>query len=82
MLYKILRAPMSFFDTTPKGRLINRFASDVNDVDMLIPQSCNGIMVFGLRIAGVVAVVCATNAAFVAVIIPILVAYYLIQVIF
>lgn len=33
MLGSILRAPMVFFHTNPLGRIINRFAKDLGDID-------------------------------------------------
>lgn len=33
MAKSVLRSPMSFFETTPVGRIINRFSSDVQAVD-------------------------------------------------
>lgn len=33
MARAVLRSPMSFFETTPVGRIINRFSSDINSVD-------------------------------------------------
>ncbi|XP_015167599.1 ABC transporter C family member 12-like isoform X4 [Solanum tuberosum] len=33
MLHSILRAPMVFFHTNPSGRIINRFAKDLGDID-------------------------------------------------
>ena len=39
ILSGVLRAPMSFFDTTPIGRVINRFSKDIDSVDAVLPNA-------------------------------------------
>ncbi|KAI4303732.1 hypothetical protein MLD38_039329 [Melastoma candidum] len=41
MLHCILRAPMLFFHTNPTGRIINRFAKDLGDIDRNIATFVN-----------------------------------------
>lgn len=44
MLNSVLRAPMVFFHTNPLGRIINRFAKDLGDIDRNVAISVNMFM--------------------------------------
>ncbi len=37
LLRRIMRAPTSFFDSTPTGRILNRFSSDIYTIDESLP---------------------------------------------
>ncbi|XP_064172603.1 multidrug resistance-associated protein 1 [Anguilla rostrata] len=38
MLYQVLRSPMAFFERTPSGNLVNRFAKEMDTIDSVIPN--------------------------------------------
>ena len=42
MLKNILRSPLAFFDTTPQGRIINRFGKDVDVLDTTMSMMFRG----------------------------------------
>jgi ABC-type multidrug transport system fused ATPase/permease subunit len=39
MLSHVLTNPLSFFDTTPTGRILNRFSKDIDTLDNTIPHN-------------------------------------------
>ncbi|XP_030233896.1 ATP-binding cassette sub-family C member 11 isoform X2 [Gadus morhua] len=52
MLEKVIASPMSFFDTTPIGRMLNRFSKDMDEVDFWIPFEVNYFVNTSLSIVG------------------------------
>ncbi|EEC01718.1 multidrug resistance protein, putative [Ixodes scapularis] len=41
MLNGVMRAPLSFFDVTPSGHLLNRFGKDIDQLDVQLPWSAH-----------------------------------------
>ncbi|KAJ2078167.1 hypothetical protein H4R24_004671 [Coemansia sp. RSA 988] len=57
MLAGVMRSPMSFFDTTPTGRILNRFSSDVESCDQKLSPEVSDLMELVGQIASAIVVI-------------------------
>lgn len=80
MLVSIFRLPLAFFDTTPLGRIINRFGKDMDTIDNVLSEKLNMWWRCLLQVVATVLVISMSTPIFLAVIVPLGVLYFFIQV--
>ena len=80
LLDAILRAPVSFFDTTPIGRIVNRFAKDMDIVDSTLPSYISFFLLVLVPLMSTICIILYSLPVFAAVLIPFGVIFVLVKV--
>ncbi|XP_050076523.1 multidrug resistance-associated protein 1 isoform X2 [Anopheles maculipalpis] len=79
LLRYVLHWPMELFDTTPLGRVLNRFSKDVDVLDNTLPQVLRSCLMMLFVVVATLVVISISTPIFAAVIVPIGVLYYAVQ---
>lgn len=79
LLFNLVKAPMKFFDTTPFGRILNRFSKDIATIDDNIPRTFSMWMACFLSCLMTLFFIVYATPWVGLCIIPLLVVYYVVQ---
>ncbi|KAJ1856297.1 hypothetical protein GGH12_004868 [Coemansia sp. RSA 1822] len=79
MLHSVLRSPMSFFDTTPIGRILNRFSSDLQRCDEMLPRSVSNMINTMVNVVSAVVVIGLSTPLMLVLMLPLVMVYRYLQ---
>ena len=79
MLFSILRSTMEFFESTPIGRIINRFSKDVEAVEKNIPEAFKPLCRCVFHVFFTCLVISYSTPWFLVTLVPIVIIYFLVQ---
>uniref|UniRef100_A0A8C6A6W9 Multidrug resistance-associated protein 1 n=1 Tax=Marmota marmota marmota TaxID=9994 RepID=A0A8C6A6W9_MARMA len=79
LLHQVLRSPMSFFERTPSGNLVNRFSKELDTVDSMIPQVIKMFMGSLFNVLGACVIILLATPIAAVIIPPLGLLYFLVQ---
>ncbi|RUS32865.1 LOW QUALITY PROTEIN: hypothetical protein BC938DRAFT_473988, partial [Jimgerdemannia flammicorona] len=75
LLDAVINAPLRFFDTTPVGRIMNRFSKDFETIDSRLSSSCGSLLMYILAVSAVLVVISVITPEFLLAAMPIVFIY-------
>ena len=79
MLQSVLHAPIRFFDSTPVGRILQRFSRDIESVDVYLQWSFSAAVNCALQVIVSLVLILSLMPAMVLIIGPLMILYYSVQ---
>ncbi|KAG0052602.1 hypothetical protein BGZ83_002372 [Gryganskiella cystojenkinii] len=79
ILNRVMRLPMAFFDTTPQGRVLNRFSSDMTEIDESVSNSVTATLQCALSLVGSLVVISIVTPMIMLAIPPMSLIYWIVQ---
>lgn len=80
LLHSVLRSPMSFFEVTPSGNLLNRFSKEIDAIDCMIPEGLKMMLGYLFKLLEVCIIVLMATPFTGLVLVPLICLYIFIQV--
>ncbi|XP_023573947.1 canalicular multispecific organic anion transporter 2 isoform X1 [Octodon degus] len=79
LLQNKMRSPQSFYDTTPSGRILNRFSKDIYVIDEVLTPTILMLLYTLFTTFSIVVIIVASTPLFILVILPLAVFYGFVQ---